>query len=250
MKKILRTIAIVSLLTSAFICQRVSADGIWDANKPFPVPTNDNSCWMASAANMMAADGWGDAQGIYNILRLNPDWQTHGGNPDPGFIGNYQPTAINWYNNVFNMDLDEIILEFSTGRIGRGGALFDAKFQIDTLLDTPTATETPGDYYPEGPDDPVGFAIWGDIGTTNEWAHALTAWQDLGAYLMVTDSDDGLTTTVDLPWVNDNQLIYNGNLVTVEYLSFMADVPEPSTLTIVGLGLVGLLFKVYRRRSK
>jgi len=31
---------------------------------------------------------------------------------------------------------------------------------------------------------------------------------------------------------------------------FISDVPEPSTLAIAGLGLAGLAFKVYRRRSK
>ena len=261
MKNTLRTIAIVSLLTSALICQRASADSIWDANKPFPVATNDFSCWMASAANMMAADGWftaqwTTAQQIYDgCLRQNSAWQTANG----GFIGGYQSDAISYYNNQTQADLDEIILAYSWafGPYARNtnfsSTVLTPRAMIDSLLATPTATSPPNEA-PEGADDPVGIAFWGNIGTTNVWAHAITVWGDTGDTLKVTDSDDGITATNYLSWANggnsQTQIIYGGTTVTVGYASFLEEVPEPSTLALAGLGLGGLALAAYRRRSK
>jgi hypothetical protein len=91
------------------------ADGIYDANKPFPVPANDLSCWMASAADMMAADYWattvngngdvvGDPNSIYAVLKANPAFQQ-----GTGWRGGFQDQALTYYDTLTGIDPDESI---------------------------------------------------------------------------------------------------------------------------------------------
>ncbi|MGA2796041.1 MAG: PEP-CTERM sorting domain-containing protein [Thermoguttaceae bacterium] len=253
------------LLLVLLICSVGLADGTWDANKPFPVPDNDNSCWMASAANMMAADGWEDYNFIYNnILKNNPDWQTHGGNPDPGYEGGYQSEAVSYYLTQFPVDPDEIILAYSWSPCPNAfrSTTLTPREMIDILLDTPTATETPGDIYPEGPDDPVGIAFWWPSGD----AHAITVWEDTAeGTLTITDSDDGDDEanphngprTLHWDGASQNQIIYNDGIpghpdstVTVGYASFLLDVPEPTTSVLFGTAFISLLAYVWRRHTR
>lgn len=199
------------------------ADGTWDASKPNPADLNDNSCWMATGANMMAADGWGDAQSIYNDLRNNLDW-TKPSSPD---------VAINWYNNKYKKDPDEYIWVCPYNNSYRG--------VIDDWLNTKTATELPGDEFGEGPDDPVGLQILWNYNPVKGWydnAHYITAWKDGPGGLDVTNSDDGYNGTKTLSWYDNYDLIYNNHTVTVGWLFFLADspVPEPATLLLLGLG--------------
>jgi hypothetical protein len=64
--------------------------GVPDLDKPNPA---DNSCWLASAANLLGGTGWGDTNQIYNTL------QGHFQNA-PG----WSSVAINWwiYNHGLN----------------------------------------------------------------------------------------------------------------------------------------------------
>jgi hypothetical protein len=218
---------------------------------------------MASAANMMAAEGWGDAQSIFDVLRQNPNWQTHGDVPDPGFIGGYQAWAVSYYESLAfvdpqvyldHVDLDEYIWTSSWPQNPRA--------LIDSLLATPTATELPGDTLFEGPDDPVGIAFWWNGGKK---AHAITVWQDDAGTLTITDSDDGDDATHPhvgsrtLNWVagSSTDLMYSDGIpgdqpwrVTVGYVSFLADTPEPGTLAVTGSVLAWLALLTYRRRGK
>ena len=239
------------LLTVLLLHSVAWADGTWDANKPAPGnPNPDNSCWIASAANMMAADGWGNAQSIYNYLAIPARL-------DPKF-GGFQADAISYLNNNignsgFHNDPDEIITE-----IGRtyAGAVPGAKGTIDRLLATVTATELPGDQYGEGPDDPVGLGIYNDGNPKTgdpKLAHAITVWKDDANGLLVTDSDDAANGTVLLQWVNgsDTEINYYGKQAYVGYISFMSDVPEPSTIIAGALMLLPLgLGAVQQLRKK
>jgi hypothetical protein len=97
---------------------------------------------------------------------------------------------------------------------------------------------------PEGPDDPVGIGIF--FGA--DFGHALTVWSDGPNGLGVTDSDDGIDGIVYYPWVSATEINYQGTVATVGYASFMADVPEPSTLALIGPALVGLMMFIVKRR--
>jgi hypothetical protein len=178
-----RAIACISVVL--FFPGMAWADGIWDAKKPMPIAANDNSCWIASAANMMAADGWGDAQTIYDALRSD------NGGPLDWTKGGVQPTAItaaiNFAQNNgtkvplgsgetgytykgITTDPDEHILvdgnqydkaiDGSKTSTVPGIGKATARAEIDALLNTKTATELPGDLLTEGPDDPVGIGIY------------------------------------------------------------------------------------------
>ena len=46
----------------------VYKDGVPDTNKNPAVPPPDNSCWLATAANILGAGGWGNAATIYSDL--------------------------------------------------------------------------------------------------------------------------------------------------------------------------------------
>jgi hypothetical protein len=73
------------------------------ANPPI---ANDNSCWMATAANMLAAAGYGNgntlqdrAEDIYNDLIA---WQTSNQNPTGLADGGWIDTALSWWLSSAN----------------------------------------------------------------------------------------------------------------------------------------------------
>ena len=80
-----------------------------DVDKPGvanPPITNDNSCWMATAANMLAAAGYGNgtslqarANDIFNDLIA---WQTSPTNPTGVADGGWTDTALTWWLNSAN----------------------------------------------------------------------------------------------------------------------------------------------------
>ena len=221
--------------------QAAWADGIWDAKKPGGGSLADNSCWQASAANMLAADGWGNAQTIYNDLTV------HFGTAN----GGYQDTALSWWIGSHpGVDDDEIV--YHTAQTD--GDLGNAKSLIGSLLSTLTANDLNGpnpDAPGEGPDDPVGMAFWWATG-----AHAVTVWSADATGLNITDSDyaGGI---YHVNWVDNNHLdfspIYGADLANVHvgYVSMLQDVPEPSTLMASATGaLVFVLMQMKKRRSE
>ncbi len=71
-----------------------------DADKTWPIP-NDNSCWLATAANMLAGAGYGSgttmqarAQDIYQDLIA---WKTSSGNPTGVAQGGWPNAALQWW---------------------------------------------------------------------------------------------------------------------------------------------------------
>jgi hypothetical protein len=261
-----------------FLHGAACADEIWDAKKPgattSTIDANDNSCWMASAANMMAADGWGTAQTVYDTLRGD-----YNNNSNAWKNGGLQTDAINWVNNhpgTYGItpahadgkaDSDEIIFDDGrqyTGTTHDTAAIPNARAEIHGLLNTKTANDLPSDVLGEGPDDPVGIGIYalGDIpatgkneeGTGYVFAHAVTVWgEDSSLGLQVTDSDQS-GGIFSLPWADNGtsttDVMYPGyGQVFVGYLSFMADSPVPEPTAVVafvsmcGMGLIGLSWR-------
>jgi hypothetical protein len=233
------------------------ADGIWDANKPGSqtnpqtIAANDNSCWIASAANMMAADGWAGtdpngAQNIYNylIVKANAGLDYTKG----GFQAQAVRAAIA-SPGEFISDPNEVLFEEG---LGYTGAVPNARALIDNLLTTVTASELPGDTYGEGPDDPVGLGIYndGDVNGDLKLAHAITVWADGPNGLTVTDSDDSANGTVVLPWLANGEINYHGTAVYVGYVSMLQDTPEPGTWAILGLGLGACIIRARCRVAK
>ena len=104
LKKILLCFALVVLCVSATSCFYMKMDPPDDVDKgpPAPLPPAvDNSCWMATAANMLAGAGYGDgitlqtrALDIYNDLIT---WQTNPNNPTGKADGGWTNTALDWW---------------------------------------------------------------------------------------------------------------------------------------------------------
>lgn len=103
------------ILTVSFLiasCSYMKMDPPSDTDKAGvanPPIVNDNSCWMATAANMLAGAGYGNgaslqarAVDIYNDLVA---WQTIPTNPTGIANGGWTDTAINWWigsaNNIW-----------------------------------------------------------------------------------------------------------------------------------------------------
>jgi len=135
---------VVAALTAASFAvgpdvMKQSTDGtpVPDVNKPVPGDPADNSCWMATASNMLGAAGYGvgataqiKADYIYNQLRndLNPTYQgyvhqginywlyTYGKNPDAVEFDPTNPyTDVTWSGNTvltstdYDFLLDELV---------------------------------------------------------------------------------------------------------------------------------------------
>jgi len=76
-----------------------------DVDKTWPI-ANDNSCWMATAANMLAGAGYGDgttvqarANDIYQDLIT---WRTSAANPTGVADGGWTNTALEWWLSSAN----------------------------------------------------------------------------------------------------------------------------------------------------
>src|SRR5579864_8721814 len=118
LRRCLLTLILVLVATSPGLAQ-VNDEGIpLDADKPLVngrIPNTDLSCWMASAANMMAADDWARIAGqdgqpladqIFNDLRARFG-RTSGG--IYRCTGGFQSRAIAYYNQRYGLDRDEFV---------------------------------------------------------------------------------------------------------------------------------------------
>lgn len=83
MKKCLLLTGLWLALASAASAYDVYKPNVPDLDKPVPA---DNSCWLASAANLLGGTGWGNTNQIYNTLKGHFD-------NAPG----WSSVAINWW---------------------------------------------------------------------------------------------------------------------------------------------------------
>lgn len=249
MQRILRTIVVI-----AFASLVPAAQADWqqrpdppDQNKPGippgpPTYSPDNTCWLASAANMLAAAGYGDganadarASDVYGELIAHYT-RANGGFPD---------RALEWWlgssHNHWPTNLYTIVTDY--GPISLGWHEPDGLGMLANELR-------------EG--DMVSLAI---RNLAVSGAHAVTMWGDSGtaglygagenpASILITDSDlgDG-TSSYPVSWNSMKQrweLPYNGRDWYVYYAATLERTPEPGTL---GLLLVCGLALLRRRRN-
>jgi len=136
MKRINLPIILVTLCLAAaplWAQYDVHQPGIPDVDKsPLPPNPGDNSCWQASAANLLGGGGWGDADTIYGHMtshfgtahegkvELATNWwlYNYGYNPDAGAW--YQPQ--NTYNDatVVSKLLDHADYDYLLGKVATG----------------------------------------------------------------------------------------------------------------------------------
>lgn len=102
--RFLTSLLVLAALTVSASAQPwdVYKEGVPDVDKPNPA---DNSCWMAAAANVLGAGGWGDAGTIYSSM-LN---HFVDGNDDP--LAGWSSVAINWWlmEHGRNPDSDQYV---------------------------------------------------------------------------------------------------------------------------------------------
>ncbi|MBU8922725.1 MAG: hypothetical protein KOO63_12980 [Bacteroidales bacterium] len=97
------------LLVCFTSCTYMKMDPPADVDKGPPVPTApaiDNSCWMATASNMLAGAGYGTgttlqgrAEDIYGDMVT---WQTDVVNPTGKQVGGWTDTALSWWLSSAN----------------------------------------------------------------------------------------------------------------------------------------------------
>ena len=201
-------------------------DGSWP-------DAGDNSCWLASAANILSAAGYGGANSIYGTLVGNFGYAQ----------GGFQGTAINWYltNHPMTGNPYTVLTEYDRG------ALWDPYWNPGFIASELRECEF------------VGIAIYADISMTTGGAHALTVWGDDDnsppTWIWVTDSDRdrGVLDIDSYDWTRHQNargtgkdlysLDYWGTADTgyLGYVATLSPVPEASTLLLFGSGLAGIL---------
>jgi len=211
-----------------------NGDGLWP-------DAGDNSCWLASAANMLAGAGYGDAATIYGTLT------DHFGFANPGFAG----TALRWYlqNHPVAGNLYTVVTEYDHG------SFWDSHWTPAFI-----AAELRRCQF-------VGINIYDSADMTGG-AHALTVWGDDGnaeapSWCWVTDSDRdmGALDIDSYNWTRHPDLAGQGkDLYSLDYWTgagylgyvvTLCPVPEPAGIVVFSLMLATALTGYrLRRRSR
>ncbi len=194
--------AIIALILLIFCasctsCKYMKLDPPPDVDKGPPIPTPpalDNTCWMATASNMLAGAGYGNgttmqqrAEDIYNDMVV---WQTDPvDNPTGKEDGGWTDTAINWWlvspNNTWTTNPYTIVTvdgyknprypwDEPNGAMIIGNELRRCQF-VGLSISWPTTSATIGER---------GHAItcWGDNGNDGDLSYNPSE-------VIVTDSD-------------------------------------------------------------
>jgi hypothetical protein len=204
----------------------VDKDGV--ANPPI---VNDNSCWMATAANMLAGAGYGDgdslqarANDIYDDLVT---WKTDAGNPTGLIEGGWTDTALSWWlnsaNNTWLNNPYKVVTVYGN-KSGAGNLCFPkppwnnangAQFIANELrrcqmvgLSISWPTNIPCNDPDHVPD--LHAANFPRVGSGG---HAITCWGDNG-------EDEELTNNPGSLIVTDSDRDTGGDIQTYDYDSF------------------------------
>jgi hypothetical protein len=205
---------------------------------PGPPSPADPSCWLASAANMLGAAGYGDPNQIYGALT------GHFGTATPGLQGD----ALNWYISLHPGFDYRVVTEY--GRT----SLWDSHWTPMFIAEQLRICQF------------VGIGIWPTMTGASD-GHALTVWGDDGnpaapAYALVTDSDrdlGGLDVNLYIWTLYANALGPGLDLYAIdyypapgylEYVVTLCPIPEPSAIGLAGVGFAMLLVVGFTTRSR
>lgn len=221
-------------------------DGIWepseewtDENNKFPDPgwnirtAADNSCWMASASNMLAYRVEMDVLEVYDEIL------GYGEAGDSDFYwtnGGFQHIAIEKYLEQNSLeDYYSVHAYHSDGHFE--GWVSDPFSFVQMEL---YRCETVG----------LGFYFPGDGG------HAITLWGWDKNYIYFTDSDQGELMLHDVQYKSDGgsfSINYNNDgktFLDIAYISTFSPVPEPATLLLFGVGIIGFVPILKKRANR
>jgi len=230
-------------------------DNLWDMNEPWadsalagwtnPQWADDNSCWLASSANMLAAQGYdlGNVQGIYDELVNNFGW-TEGG---------WQHEALDWY--IFQHE-------------GPSPSYRVNWYGVYTGTSTTHSQITTSNPWPQNPYDFVKNELYrcqqvGIVLHTQSLYHAVTfyGWDDITPFSIITDSDtdtDHYSTTdrnyyktwsSPTEWKIDYST-YDQIDVPIDYFATLCPIPEPSTMLLFGIGIIACLIGMRFRKKR
>lgn len=234
----------------------ITVNGNWDftpdqPNPPFTEPygdaniwgqsgvfKHDQSCWLATASNMLSAAGYGDGNNIYQSMIDHFGWVAQG-NID---------TALAWYltqvpNNEYN-----VITVYNNDGFGMIGALTVQDF-LSAEIRTPDFIGIA--MTPQGPGFDHAVTVWGD-----DLAPGWTPGGGSSTQLYITDSDMDIAGDYPLyddvdwyGWFNPQVLNYGAAGYRIQSVVTLGAVPEPATLAMVGLGLLCLAGCLRRKRK-
>lgn len=227
----------------------INDNGRWDVTEPLADDMNplwakgksarDLSCWIASAANMLASEGFatGNAQNIYwdMVYNMSTPWFS-GGWQD----GGWQHEALNWY---------------LSNRPHPLSGLYEVSYYgIYNGEDGTTAMAWPTDPFDFAANllaggDELGIVVHGTI------YHAITfqGYDDTLSRIDISDSDqDAHQMGFGLdPYIYDRSgntdwflTDYVSGGIAVDYFASFRHVPEPGIAPLIIIGLIALALQI------
>ena len=213
---------------------------MWDWNEPYadsfqsgwtrPMWASDKSCWMASAANMLAGAGFegGNETVIYQEILSLKEW--------PWTREGFQHEALQWYLDTHNAN-----------------DLWEVKWYApsDYVVEFPLLEGA--DPWPNNPfgfaqeelfrGQEVGLMLYGEMN------HAVTfqGWDNLLSLTYITDSDADKNLPEDVDVYNTSssneawELTDYAGYNEIYYIVTLCPVPEPSAAYLMSIGVLFIL---------